>query len=333
MTEDRRTSGQRHQRSAHADGAANRPLHPISGGHAPARDQIIHELERSGHHVVGGRLRCPSPDHEDRTPSAYAHPDDRGGHVHCYGCGRHWDLVDVLTEIRGMTMREALEHVGRASDRTAPKRRRTLRPPASVKECPKEPLQQHIVDTHQRRAAKLDRVPAAFHSRGLTLEDCHLLQVAAEGEDAIFPIWGPDGATLRLKKRLHHPMKSGGKYLYVDVASGTPAWCSPTVRTADLVLVIEGELNGAVAWRARPELGVVGVAGVSGCLPFDALRGRTVVVYTDADEVGRRARERWAAAAHQHGAASVLTLDPWPDGDACDVAGAHGLAELARRIS
>ena len=128
-------------------------------------------------------------------------------------------------------------------------------------------------------------------------------------------------------------MRSGGKYLYVDVMSGTPAWCSPTVATAELILVIEGELNGAVAWCARPEIGVVGVAGGNGCLPLAAFQGRTVVIYADGDEVGRRARERWAAAAHQHGAASVLTLDPWPDGDACDVAGTHGLDELRRRLS
>jgi hypothetical protein len=297
------------------------------------RDAILHELGLAGHHVIAGKLRCPSPDHEDRTPSAQAYADDRGGHVHCYGCGRHWDLVNVLVELRGMTMREALEHVGRANDQTAPKRRRTLPQPSPVKNCAHAPLLQHVVKTHRRRAELLDRVPAALHGRGLTLEDCHVLQVVAEGEDAIFPIWGPDGSILRLKKRLHKPMKGGGRYVYVDVASGTPAWCSPTVRTTELVFVIEGELNGAVAWCARPEIGVIGVAGVNGCIPLAALRDRTVVIYTDGDEVGRRARERWAAAAHQNGAAAVLTLDPWPDGDACDLAGTHGLDELRRRLS
>ena len=297
------------------------------------RDAIIHELALAGHHVIAGKLRCPSPDHEDRTPSAQAYADDRGGHVHCYGCGRHWDLVDVLVELRGMTMRHALEHIGRATDQTAPRRRRTLPPPAPVKTCGSVPLPRHVVDTHHRRAARLDRVPRALEGRGLTHEDCRTLLVAAEGDDAIFPIWGPDGSVLRLKKRLHVPMRSGGRYLYVDVSSGTPAWCSPTVATATLLLVIEGELNGAVAWRARPEIGVIGVAGVNGCIPLEALRDRTVVVYTDGDEVGRRARERWAAAAHEHGATAVLTLDPWPDGDACDVAGGHGIDELRRRLA
>ena len=153
-------------------------------------DAILHELALAGHHVVAGKLRCPSPDHEDRTPSAQAYADDRGGHVHCYGCGRHWDLVNVLVELRGMTMRQALEHVGRANDQTAPKRRRTLAPPAQVKECGQIHLPHHVADTHRRRATKLDRVPAALNGRGLTLDHCRTLQVAAEGEDAIFPISG-----------------------------------------------------------------------------------------------------------------------------------------------
>ncbi|MBA2668529.1 MAG: toprim domain-containing protein [Trueperaceae bacterium] len=298
-------------------------------------DSILHELEAAGHHVVGDRLRCPSPDHEDRTPSAYAYADDRGGHVHCYGCGRHWDLVAVLVELRGMTMPEALKHVGRERDPNAPRRRPTKRPSPPVKGCDTPPLAPDVVDAHSRRAERLTAVPEALHGRGFGLDDCLALGVASSNGDATFPIAGPDGSILRLKTRRAQPGPRG-RYYYCDphpMGAGNPAWCSPSLIVRTTVLVIEGELNGAACWRARPALGIIGVAGTSGCLPLDALSGKDVVVYADGDTVGNRARQRWATAAHDAGAASVMTLDPWPDGDACDVAGAHGLTELARRLS
>jgi hypothetical protein len=299
------------------------------------RDAVFHVLERSGHHVVADRLRCPSPDHDDRTPSAVVYADDRGGHVHCFGCGRHWDLVDSLVEFQGMSMPDALTRAGRERDPAAPRRRRTTRPPPPVKCCDTPPLPEHALEAHWRRAARLAEVPIALQDRAMDLDGCLALGVASSNGDATFPITGPDGRVLRLKTRRAKPGRAG-RYYYADphpAGAGTPAWCSPTVLVATTLLVIEGELNGMVCWRARPELGVIGVAGTSGCLPLEALEGKEMVVYADDDPPGYRARQRWATAAWHAGAASVMTLAPWPDGDACDVAHAHGLAELRERLS
>ncbi len=41
----------------------------------------------------GGMIRCPLPDHEDRTPSCYVYPEAEAG-WYCYGCGRGGSLVD-----------------------------------------------------------------------------------------------------------------------------------------------------------------------------------------------------------------------------------------------
>jgi DNA primase len=50
------------------------------------------------------------------------------------------------------------------------------------------------------------------------------------------------------------------------------------------------------------------------------LLSQTVYVYADGDAPGQKARERWALAAYNVGAKSVMTLEPW-EMDACDVAG------------
>ena len=299
------------------------------------RDRIADVAGELGHHIMGGRMRCPDAAHEDRTPSAFVHPDERGGHIHCYGCGAHWDLVDFLVQFKSLTMRQALEEAGRPIEPGQRPRRAPRRPQPDVKPCTTEPLPLKAVAEHQRRARKLQAVPAALEGRGLTLEDCRELQVAETNGDAYFPIPNAAGDVLRIKVRLATP-RNGMRYFYSDPhgrGAGSPAWCSRSVVVATLVLVIEGELNAMIAWRARPDLGVIGPAGVNGCVPLDALTGKDVVVYTDGDNVGNRARQRWAAAAHEAGARSVMTLSPWTDGDACDIAGAHGLDELTRRLS
>ena len=103
------------------------------------------------------------------------------------------------------------------------------------------------------------------------------------------------------------------------------------VLSGEAVLIVEGELNGMACWLARPELRVMGVAGSEGDLHLEALRGRTVNVYADGDEAGKRARERWASQAHRAGV-KVYVLEPWNDGDACDVMGTLGRAALRERL-
>jgi hypothetical protein len=189
-----------------------------------------------------------------------------------------------------------------------------------------------VIEAHDRSAAEINHVPVALYGRGFTLADLRRLRVAGKNGRAIFPITGPAGQVLRLKVR-KAPHEPGARYMYADThGSGTPAWCSPTLRYAPLVLVIEGELNGMAAWCARPDLGVVGVAGTYGSLPLLALAGRAVVLYADGDDPGRAARDRWAAILHLH-RCTVYALAPWTDGDACNVAGRLGRNELAARLA
>ena len=54
------------------------------------------DLRSSGKTHAG---RCPYPDHEDKNPSFYVYPE---GRYFCYGCGRHADVVDLWSFIKGL---------------------------------------------------------------------------------------------------------------------------------------------------------------------------------------------------------------------------------------
>lgn len=45
-------------------------------------------------------FRCPSPAHDDRTPSAHYYESDHS--VHCFGCGRTWDVFSLIGELDGI---------------------------------------------------------------------------------------------------------------------------------------------------------------------------------------------------------------------------------------
>lgn len=44
-------------------------------------------------------FRCPSPEHEDRTPSAHYYADKHV--VHCFGCRRTWDVFQLVGMLEG----------------------------------------------------------------------------------------------------------------------------------------------------------------------------------------------------------------------------------------
>ncbi|WP_165043055.1 toprim domain-containing protein [Adlercreutzia sp. ZJ138] len=45
-------------------------------------------------------FRCPSPAHEDRDPSAHYYAKDNT--VHCFGCGKTWDVFSLVAELDGV---------------------------------------------------------------------------------------------------------------------------------------------------------------------------------------------------------------------------------------
>jgi len=48
-----------------------------------------------------GKIRCPLPDHEDRTPSFQVY----SSHWKCFGCGRHGSIIDFGAALYGLEPR------------------------------------------------------------------------------------------------------------------------------------------------------------------------------------------------------------------------------------
>ena len=56
--------------------------------------------ERFGITNVQRSFSCPSPDHRDSDPSAHYYADT--GTVHCFGCGKTWDVFSLVGEVEGI---------------------------------------------------------------------------------------------------------------------------------------------------------------------------------------------------------------------------------------
>ena len=273
-----------------------------------------HDLNRSG------KVLCPA--HSDHKPSCHIYPD----HFKCFSCGAHGDHLDWLKLVHNLSTAEAIKELKRRAGGYIPP---VVKRPVKVeKPGPTfEPVAADVLKLHLLQAEALDHIPQAIQGRGFTLDDLRALRFAADEDDAVFPIKGPDGLILALKRRFSEP-QGGQRYRYTTPGHGSPAWCSSSFwRNEVEVLIVEGELNGMACYLAHPELAVMGVAGTNGPLHLDALKGRTVYVYGDGDEPGQKARNKWAAQAAKAGAARVLVLDPWPM-DACDIMGHKGRTAL-----
>jgi hypothetical protein len=71
----------------------------------PAEEPIIAPVSSPLAQLVGGKIHCPF--HDDDTPSLHVYED----HYHCFGCGAHGDLIDLLMKIEGMNLLDAEQAV------------------------------------------------------------------------------------------------------------------------------------------------------------------------------------------------------------------------------
>jgi DNA primase len=281
------------------------------------------------HFIVHKKVHCPF--HQDSSPSCHIYDD----HFFCFACGARGDALTWVQQVQNVSksdaIRELEQRAGVHSLAIIQQPKRVDTPSTRMKECESQPLPENAVDLHLKRASKLERIPLAIEGRGFTLEDLHHHWIASENEDALIPIFNPDGYMVAIKKRKQTMKPREQRYVYITAKCGAPAWCSSNFSNYDTVLIIEGELNAAICASVHPEMAYMGVAGTENHLWLEALKGKTVYVYADVDAPGRKARERWALAAYTIGAKRVMTLEPW-EMDACDIAGRLGRDALRERL-
>jgi putative DNA primase/helicase len=284
-------------------------------------------------HIINRQNKTLCPFHSDSSPSCHIY--DNG--FHCYACGAHGDALNWYQQVHSLSKADAIKALElRAGMPTAQRTKPIDKLQAKVKTCGEaKPFTGALHVKYGQRLDQLKEVPKALQGRGFTLDDCKALGIAANGDDAVLSITDPLGNIVALKQR-HHVVREGqSRYTYLTKGCGTPAWCSPCFFTSQDVLVIEGELNAmscAVVRRNHDkDLAVMGVAGTSGSLWLEALKGKDVYVYGDGDKPGQDARDKWAAAAYDTGARSVKVLEPW-EMDANDILVKLGADELRERI-
>ncbi|TAM92795.1 MAG: hypothetical protein EPN43_01915 [Jatrophihabitans sp.] len=184
---------------------------------------------------------CPSPRHEDRSPSCAVHPFT--GRFYCFGCGAHGDVFGLITELTGI---RSLAHIAELLDAggsittasRAPVMSRTIHriqnaggpefdrtPAARVLEC-NAAAWAFLVDGRRGDRARLYLArrgidlwplegeagrPLAGHTpaerAGLT---CHLLARGFTGPeivDAGWTITGSDGTVDRFRGRVLFPVR------------------------------------------------------------------------------------------------------------------------------
>ena len=271
-----------------------------------------------------GKVLCPA--HDDHTPSCHIYPDS----WYCFSCGANGDVFDWLELVHDLPKAAAIEEATRRASGLAQSAvALPVRKPEVVREQVR-PISEEALTHHLNDYLTLSEVPAAMRGRGFDLDALQRLGFAVYGSDVVFPVTGPTGDVLALKRRYAKPV-GGVRYRYTTPGHGAPAWCSLGFSDRSETLIIEGELNGMACWLARPQLAVMAAAGTNGMLHLQAFKDKTVYVYGDADEVGQTARDRWAQQALDAGALRVFVLEAWEQ-DACDIVGKYGLEELARRL-
>lgn len=262
-----------------------------------AAHDLVATIEAEGLELrrVGSSLKGPCPFHEESTPSLDVSPERQT--FKCFGCGAQGDVVDWVQRRRGLGFREAVDELAGAAgiDLGTPSPSSNGAPPASRRWTIRD-AGGNVVAEHER----VDEGP------------------------------GPDG-----KRRKRFVWWCNGR----PGLNGTKAADLPLYgvehlagRPNDGVVLVEGE-KAADALRTLGYLAVGTVTGASSTpstAALEPLRGRAVVIWPDADEVGR-AHMRRVGALLEDVAESILVAEVpgAADGaDAADVDEARAVAAI-----
>lgn len=255
---------------------------------------------------IAGELRGCCPFHADRSPSFYVF--GKGERWHCFGCGASGDVIDFVQRAYSVTMRQAAERlcggdlplidapkVDERAERDNAYALSVYRDSATVEGTPAE--------AYLRRRGITLPIPAAL--RFARLKAPKESGVAAANGAGRIPamvavVTGPDGAPAGIQRTYltedgHKAASTDGKVKYsLGFVRGGAIRLGPVEPTG--LALCEGaedalslmEMGAASAWAAAG-------AGMLHNMALPALV-RSVVIGADADEAGRMAADRAAAA-------------------------------------
>ena len=250
---------------------------------------------------------CPSPAHEDTTPSFGV----RNGFAHCFACGGSWGPVGFLVAFGGQTREQALRAVGGERYQFIAPRRQ---PKMALPPLPPNYVWQNVLSGCMEKAVKALPGNKAVNARlemgarGIRSETWERYGIGyhPKWEDLASDLGMPDklwyarGLTLpsRHRSKLWSVnVRTGrpiGKYMWV--AGGAPVLFGlEQLQGHDTIILLEGEMD---ALTAASKLGhvadVVGLRGASNGIdkweeifwPYER-----VIHCMDANDAGDAARE------------------------------------------
>lgn len=279
---------------------------------------------RCGVHDLGHSFRCPSPSHDDRDPSAHYYQD---GSVHCFGCGRTWDVFSLVGELDGIEgfadqVRAVADIVGYhlGDGKGKPQRRRIARPrPRPLFD---EPRAAGGDDCGDACSAAWDALfesgneVARRYLRWRGLDDLDTMNWGlgfTHAPKAIMPqfrVWEPEALGFITIPFWNHDCSEARYCMLRTISRGqvrnkewrpagiaTPLWNEWKLSASmDVLYVAEGLIDAmAIAKITGGE--VMALGGVSNAKRLvqvlyrvpSHLRPRTIVVCMDEDEEGRKA--------------------------------------------
>lgn len=258
------------------------------------------ELKRNGKEYSG---LCPF--HNENTPSFSVIPTK--GFVHCFGCGAHGDAIAFLMKYLGVDFREAVRQLdsGALPEPEVRIERPRVEYVPDIKWVPLMPVPD---DAPEIMADNDWTVPIWNPKRGKTT------RLKVQRMDAYLD---RAGRLLGYVARAEIKDRDSGKVskwtptiTWCVSPTGARQWClqhfpepRPLLGLHDLtampeapVLIVEGEKCRAAGAGAWPQYAVLAwPGGTNGIAKVDwtPLQGRDVVLWPDADEVGRRAMLGW----------------------------------------
>lgn len=288
---------------------------------------------RFGVENVNRPFRCPSPGHDDRTPSASYYAN--GHTVHCFGCRRTWDVFTLVGEADGIegfaAQAEAVAgYVGyrlndgtgeRKRSRTTP--RRTVARPEPFPE-PKEAGGPDVSDICDRawsnlylhgceegrrylRSRGLDDTDIVRHGLGFCFDPRRIMGQFSIYEPhavgyLVIPFWSQDfrRANYVMVRTISHGQVRHKEWRPKGVTS--PLYKEWMLSAGlPVVYVTEGLIDAMALEKVigRPVMALGGTSYAGRLAQVlahtdETLRPRRIVIAMDADSAGRKARDQIA---------------------------------------
>lgn len=222
---------------------------------------------------TGGTLKGLCPFHSEKTPSFNV--DDDKGFYHCFGCGAHGDVLDFLTKMENLTVKEGMNKlagvpvVAKTTSTPAP----TYIPVHPVPENKKLAIASHWMNS----MGEIQGRWGYYNSKG------HLLGYVVRFTD-------PSAKAI--------PFQWCGKDGWQSVGFTTPRPLYNLFRlTTDqraTVLIVEGEKTADAAQLLFPSLLVITWMGGANAVKqtdWTSIAGREVIIWRDNDEAGLKAEQ------------------------------------------